>query len=111
MAFKETMIPLQSQEQFERLRASSLKLKNNILIYFTAKWCGPCRAFNWESIKGEFAGYNIFICDVDENTYTPGFCGVRSIPSFLIIKTDSSVVGPKQTSDPANLVEWLKESS
>ena len=55
------------------------------VIYFTAKWCGPCRAFDWESIKDSLKGYTVYICDVDDNTYTPGFCGVRSIPNFLTI--------------------------
>jgi len=109
MSFKETMIPLQSQEQFEQMRAS--ERNKHVLIYFTAKWCGPCRAFDWESVKSSFSGYTVYICDVDENTYTPGFCGVRSIPNFLLLKSDSSIVGPKQTSDPAKLLEWLKESS
>jgi hypothetical protein len=25
-------------------------------------------------------------CDVDQNDYTPGYCEIRSIPTFLVIK-------------------------
>jgi beta-lactam-binding protein with PASTA domain len=24
-------------------------------------------------------------CDVDQNNYTPGYCGIRSIPSFIVV--------------------------
>ncbi len=109
MSFKEKMIPLLTQEEFETLRAS--KLEAPVLIYFTAKWCGPCRAFDWESIKDSLKGYTMYICDVDDNTYTPGFCGVRSIPNFLTISKTNVIAGPKQTSDSATLLAWLNQSS
>jgi thiol-disulfide isomerase/thioredoxin len=101
------MIPLLTQEEFETLRSS--ELEKPALIYFTAKWCGPCRAFDWGSIKDSLKGYSLFICDVDDNNYTPGFCGVRSIPNFLVIKTDKKIKGPTQTSNSLKLLDWLKE--
>jgi thiol-disulfide isomerase/thioredoxin len=103
------MIPLLTQEEFETLRAT--KHDKPVLIYFTAAWCGPCRAFDWDSVKGSLQGYTIYLCDVDANTYTPGYCGVRSIPNFFLLKTDSSFVGPRQISNSTTLLEWLKESS
>jgi thioredoxin 1 len=107
MSFKEKMIPLQTQEQFEALRVDTLE--KPVLITFTATWCGPCKAFDWDSIEGSLKGYTVYKCDVDDNNYTPGFCGVRSIPSFMVIKRDHTIVGPKQTSDSAKLVAWLNE--
>ena len=109
MSFKEKMIPLLTQEEFETLRTA--KHEKPVLIYFTASWCNPCRAFDWESVRSSLQGYTIYLCDVDKNTYTPGYCGVRSIPNFFLLKTDSTFVGPKQMSDSAKLLEWLKESS
>ena len=109
MSFKEKMIPLLTQEDFETLR--STKHEKPVLIYFTAAWCGPCRAFDWESVRSSLQSYTIYLCDVDQNTYTPGYCGVRSIPNFFLLKTDSTFAGPKQMSDSAKLLEWLKESS
>jgi len=110
MGFKDTMIPLLTQEDFEALRASPKLAESPALIYFTAGWCGPCRAFDWESISDSLTAYTVYICDVDKNNYTPGYCGVRSIPNFVLLKPDA-VVGPNQTSTPVKLIEWLKEST
>ena len=104
------MTPLLTQEEFEVLRVSPKLEQSPVLIYFTAAWCGPCRAFDWESIKDSLSAYTVYICDVDKNNYTPGYCGVRSIPNFVVLKP-GAVVGPKQTSTASNLLEWLKDSA
>lgn len=48
-----------------------------------------------------------FECDVDENDYTPGYCGVKSIPAFLAI-----VNGAPQPlyvqSDTMKVAQWIK---
>jgi len=101
------MTPLLAQEEFEELMKATLD--RPVLVYFTAKWCGPCRSFDWDSIKENLGGYSLYLCDVDENNYTPGYCGVRSIPNFLVIGTDNKIKGPKQTSDSSKLLAWLNE--
>jgi thioredoxin-like negative regulator of GroEL len=110
MSFKEKMTPLLTQEEFEALRVSPKLVEKPALIYFTAAWCGPCRGFDWESIAASLTGYTVYKCDVDQNNYTPGYCGVRSIPNFVVLKP-GAVVGPNQTSTPSKLLEWLKESA
>ncbi len=104
------MTPLLTQEDFEGLRISPKLKEAPALIYFTASWCAPCRGFNWDSISESLSNYVVYICDVDQNTYTPGYCGVRSIPNFVLLKP-GSFAGPYQTSTPAKLLDWLKESS
>lgn len=46
-------------------------------------------------------------CDVDENDYTPGYCGVKSIPAFLAV-----VNGKPQplfsSSDTLAVAQWIK---
>jgi thioredoxin 1 len=79
-----------------------------ILINFTASWCGPCQRIDWGFLLEEF-GHRfaaIYKCDIDQNKYTPGYCGVKAIPSWMILK------GPKQAetvqiSDTAKVASWI----
>jgi thioredoxin 1 len=52
--------------------------------YFTATWCGPCKAFKpvMTEIKNE--GYSIQMIDVDENKDLASQYGVRSVPTTVI---------------------------
>ena len=52
--------------------------------YFTATWCGPCKAF--KPIMNEIAneGYSIQVIDVDQNQELASKYGVRSIPATVI---------------------------
>jgi thioredoxin-like negative regulator of GroEL len=100
------MIPLQTQEEFEILYKET-KLSSPVLIYFTANWCGACKKINWEFIQTEFPGLTIYKCDVDENTYTPGFCEVRSIPHMLMMQP-SKALDSILSSDTAKVAAWIK---
>jgi hypothetical protein len=53
----------------------------------------------------------IYRCDVDANKYTPGFCGVRSIPSFVMLSPGSKQASPVfQSSDTAKIATWIMTS-
>jgi thiol-disulfide isomerase/thioredoxin len=52
----------------------------------------------------------IYKCDVDKNKYTPGYCGVKSIPSWFIIKGPKKIEGPVQISDTAKVATWIFNS-
>ena len=52
--------------------------------YFTATWCGPCKAFKPIILELISEGYNITIHDVDENQELSSKYGVRSIPTTVI---------------------------
>jgi hypothetical protein len=47
-----------------------------------------------------------FKCDVDENPYTPGYCGVKTIPAFQAILDGKAqpLFGSSVTQDVA---KWL----
>ena len=87
------MIPLLTQEQFELLlrphRATQEGINGKydpiVGIAFGADWCGPCRRTDKDAIADATPGIKWYYCDVDENNYTPGYCGVRSIPCFVLI--------------------------
>jgi Thioredoxin len=46
-------------------------------------------------------------CDVDENDYTPGYCGVRGIPAFLAIVNGNAQPLYVQ-SDTMKVAQWIK---
>ncbi len=81
-----------------------------ILINFTAKWCGPCQRVDWDFLRNEFPELVIYKCDMDENKYTPGFCGVKSIPAFMMIYGPKQVSPTVQISDTAKIATWIFEN-
>ena len=73
-----------------------------IAKYFTATWCGPCKAFKpiMNEVAGE--GYSIQFIDIDENQSLASQYGVRSVPTTVIEENGVEVdrfVGalPKET--------------
>lgn len=78
-----------------------------ICIQFTASWCGPCKKIDSDFLVEEFPNVTFYKCDIDENKYTPGYCGVRAIPNFVIIKGPKNLIGPFQASDTAKVATWI----
>jgi thiol-disulfide isomerase/thioredoxin len=65
--------------------------------YFSATWCGPCKAFKpiMEELSDE--GYTIEFIDVDGNQELIQEYGVRSIPATVIEENGVEVdrfIGP-----------------
>jgi hypothetical protein len=62
---------------------------------------------DWDQLFPKLEGVDVYTCDVSENTYTPGYCGVKTIPCFLAIL--NGVPQPIfQSSDTMKVVEWMK---
>lgn len=104
-------IPLRTQEEFEAMYFPSPDrpaLSSPVLIWFSAKWCGPCKRVNYQELQAAFPTLKIFKCDVDENNYTPGFVGVRSIPSFIVLYPGKVLSSPFQSSDTKAIIEWVR---
>lgn len=106
---KEKMIPLQTQDQFETLYKGPLERPT--LIYFTASWCGPCKKLDWDILFESLKGYDVYWCNVSENTYTPGYCGVKAIPAFMLLRPEQPASAIFQSSDTTAVVKWLNPSS
>jgi len=54
------------------------------LIYFSAKWCQPCRMLGpvMEELQSE--GYNVQKIDVDSNAELSQKYGIRNIPTVVL---------------------------
>jgi len=61
-----------------------LENKMRTAKYFTATWCGPCKAFKpvMNEVAGE--GHSIQFVDVDQNKELASKYGVRSVPTTVI---------------------------
>ncbi len=107
---------LAEHEYFEKLigrgapLAEGETLPDFTVIYFTAKWCGACKRLNLDEIQRCQVpkGTAWFKCDIDLNTYTAGYCDIRSIPTFMVIYR-KQVLGQLGSSNTAAVCTWLAE--
>lgn len=103
------MIPLPSHEFFESLIKKNPTKPHDpvVVVKYSAKWCGPCKRIDMDYLLGLSNKIVWYECDVDDNDYTPGYCGVKSIPAFLAI-----VNGNPQplfvSSDTMKIAAWMK---
>ena len=78
------------------------EIKMRTAKYFTATWCGPCKAFKPIILELISEGYNITIVDVDQEQNLSGQYRVSSVPTTVIEENGVEVdrfVGalPKET--------------
>mmetsp|Transcript_1236 Transcript_1236/g.1737 ORF Transcript_1236/g.1737 Transcript_1236/m.1737 type:complete len:136 (+) Transcript_1236:171-578(+) len=70
-----------SLEAFQKLQNSEGKS----VVYFTAKWCGPCRRMGpiFEEVSDATKNIEFAKVDVDENSEAANLIGIKSVPTFL----------------------------
>lgn len=111
------MPSIKTQEQFEKmwfLDAAAAPLSGmreadkGWIQYHTAVWCGACKRLNHEEIAdaAKKRGLTVWKIDVDENDYTSGYCGVRSIPTFQFC-IPRKIVSSVQDSRTESVVGWI----
>ena len=102
---------LATQEELEQLLGRApvpegVRVPDLSIIYFTATWCGACRRLDMAAIEAAFPEANWLKCDVDANNYSSGFCGVRTIPAFVIIYKGKATA-PYGNSNTAQVMTWI----
>lgn len=101
------MLRLKSQEQFETEVLGAKTGPAYVCIVFSAAWCGPCKKLDKEGLVRAHADITWYGCDVDENTYTHGYCGLKKIPSFVFVKAGKYVDKLEGTTDISAINAWI----
>jgi len=100
------MIALSDQAMYESLWFG--EDDQPVLVWFTAPWCGPCKRIDKELLEQVATACKIpfYVCDITVNDYTPGFCGIRSIPTFMLQQPEK-VLGKITESDTNKVALWI----
>ena len=81
--------------------------------YYTAKWCGPCKAMApvLDQLKNEFGGaVRVLKIDVDKNQALANQLNVRGVPTFVLYKSGQIVWRQSGGMSLSTLVSKIKPS-
>ena len=107
---KGAMTPL-TQEVLEQLLQNKFPGQKPLtIIYFTASWCGPCNSLILNEIVKLNPEAHWFICDIDVNKYSSGYCGVNSVPTFMAI-VHGKPLPPLSSSITQNVGKYIIQAS
>ena len=66
-------------------------MENTRFLYFSAEWCGPCKAFKPLVKKLETIGYPVYFVDIESDPVLAESHQIRSVPS-IVVEQDGRVV-------------------
>lgn len=110
------MIPLPNHEDFEAMLRPRRPTQDGffdnyepwVAVCFSAKWCGPCKKLDKKAIVAATPSVKWYACDVDENKVSLGYCSLRNIPSFVLIKDGTFVDNKTGGESVASVLDWIK---
>ena len=86
------MIEFTEDDDIVKILLENMEKKVLSLLYFTAKWCGPCQKIAPLMVElsdklKEKGDYNIdfYKIDIDKNEEFCDKCEIRSVPTFFIM--------------------------
>ena len=109
------MKPLKNQLEMEALIAPRNDTESSnktydpyVCVQFSASWCAPCKRIDKVELVEKYGdAITWYICDVDQNDYTLGYCGMRKIPSFVFIRRGKFVGRLEGSSSTASVCQWI----
>lgn len=78
-------------------------MEDTRFLYFSAEWCGPCKAYKPLVEKLETAGYPVYFVDVDNDPVLAESHQIRSVPSILVEQDGQIVERMVGVQDPVTL--------
>ncbi|MBT1063346.1 conjugal transfer protein TraF [Bowmanella sp. Y26] len=100
------MREITSYEEFKTLSAE----RNQLLVYLTASWCGPCKSFSpvMEKVSDAFASILTAVkVDVDKIPEVSADFKVRSVPTLLMVEKGNAVEGMVGNQSYETVSRWL----
>ncbi len=81
-------------EEFQKL----VKANANVIIKFSAKWCGPCKTIQpfFAGLESQYPDIVFATCDCDDCPDVSDMCSIQSLPTFVRFKNGKqteSVIG------------------
>jgi thioredoxin-like negative regulator of GroEL len=83
------------------------------ILYFTAAWCSPCRAFGpiVERLSSISDGsYSIRKIDVDADSGTTVDHSIKSVPTMIFLKDGKEIMRKTGALSETGLVEVINEA-
>ena len=79
------------------------------VLYFTATWCGPCKAIasTVQAYADKYPNINFYKIDVDELEELTMYSGVNCMPTFQLYKNGENVQ-TLEGADPVALENMIK---
>jgi thioredoxin 1 len=81
------------------------------VMYFTAKWCGPCQRISpvFKDLAEKNSGIKFFKIDVDKNNELSTGFEIKSMPTFIFFKskTVNKLLNGANENELRKAIDWL----
>ncbi|KAL9224367.1 hypothetical protein vseg_000405 [Gypsophila vaccaria] len=105
------VISSHSKTELEKKLTAAAKLDRLVILYFTATWCGPCRAISpvYSNLAAKFPHVVFLKIDIDEVRDAASQWNVSSVPTFFFVKNGKEmdkVVGADKNSLEMKIAQY-----
>ena len=98
---------------FDAALAEAQRQQRPLLVHFYADWCPPCQQMKKSTlpdaaVKQSLAKYVPVMIDIDQQPGVAQKFGVRSVPTFMAVESDGTVLKMGNGGMPASaFTTWL----